>query len=465
MDKVVQDGESLLAHTIEHTVPFCVIYPENDADIQTILKYAQEYNVAVVPWGSGTFMELGYTLQRYEVCVDLSRMPPDISYSHESQYITISAGITLRHIQSYLSRMGRALPIEISHSLNATAGGLVAAGMYELGQGVYGGLRAALQNIRLVDTSGTFYSTANYKTVWMGGLSLNEICIGSLGTLGIITAITWRTVPESLNELYILIGFPNLASIQYFIRRISKIAGGHCSMVFCCREGIFSAAAEIFGDDYSAEMDEAEVFCVIKMPERYEASAEETNTSKDPQFTSSQNSAHIFFEAQRAKASLILNTGTATGRELWSALAAFTNLPKTANTIAFLHISVTSADIVRLLTGAQDVCREYGLNCYWLADGATGNVWLLIFDPNADSLHESEKNGDIWGYFQSLHSYLSSRWQNVRVLWIPDRWKNTIELWKIASPWLDIIRTLKHRQDPLNILNPGKLFRADNEQT
>ncbi len=463
MDKVTQDETLRIAHKIEQMIPYCVIYPETESDIQVILHYAQEFHAAVTPWGSGLFMDLGYSLQRYDVCVDLSQMTSIISYNTENQCISVAAGVPLRNIQRYLSRIGRALPFEITHSLNATAGGLVAAGMYEIEQGLYGGLRAALQEIQLIDASGILYSTATYKSILMGGLSINEMCIGSLGTLGIITTITLRTIPEPLHELYILIGFPTLTAIQYFIRHISKIAGGQFSMIFCCREGIFSAAAEVFGEDYSAEMDEAEVFCVIKMPERQDISNEEAHFGKDPQFTSSQNSARIFFEAQHTGASFILNIGAEAGNEIWSELAAFTKLPKSANTIALLHITVTSTDIVRLVDGAQDVCREYGLNCYWLADGAAGNVWLLIFDPTADNTHESEKSEELRGYLLSLHTYLSTRWHNVRVLWIRDRWKNAIALWKNASPWLDMLRTLKRQRDPQNILNPGKLFREEKD--
>jgi FAD/FMN-containing dehydrogenase len=145
-----------------------------------------------------------------------------ILYFNEfEQAITVEPGITWRDLLAFLGRLGFTLPVYPSSATAATVGGFVASGGLGIGSTRHGdilkqvlGIEAILPNGKIVrlgrvlldPQSDTLQEKVEEGNQWLGqelsaaGLGTIEqekkLITGTYGTLGIITKITLKTIPN-----------------------------------------------------------------------------------------------------------------------------------------------------------------------------------------------------------------------------------------------------------------------------
>ena len=74
-----------------------VIYPISTAQVELIVKLANEHNVVIVPYGGGTNVTKALMLSKKEswmiVSLDMTRMNSILSIDKENMTVTVQAGI------------------------------------------------------------------------------------------------------------------------------------------------------------------------------------------------------------------------------------------------------------------------------------------------------------------------------------------------------------------------------------
>ena len=68
------DPGVLAQYAVDHIEPQVVIFPKDTQAVSEIVKYANQENLALVPWGAGTKMSMGNPPQRLDLVVCTSRM-------------------------------------------------------------------------------------------------------------------------------------------------------------------------------------------------------------------------------------------------------------------------------------------------------------------------------------------------------------------------------------------------------
>ncbi len=198
-----------------------VTKPVDVPSLQNLVWYAADNNIPLVPRGNGTSGWGGSIPARGGICVSLSGMSNVLYFNEFEQGITVEAGITWRDLLAFLGRLGFTLPVYPSSATAATVGGFVASGGLGIGSTRHGdilkqviGIEAVLPNGKIVrlgrvllnPQSDTLKEKAMDGNQWFEkelaaeGLGTPEqeskLITGTYGTIGIITKVTLRTIPN-----------------------------------------------------------------------------------------------------------------------------------------------------------------------------------------------------------------------------------------------------------------------------
>ena len=103
--------------------PWCVIKPENAAQITTIIKLADKNNVKIVPWGKGTKGLIGAYGKPHDVVVDMTKLNKVIEIDAENLTATLEAGVDFKDFQEMLYNRGYLLPVDPLENASSTIGG------------------------------------------------------------------------------------------------------------------------------------------------------------------------------------------------------------------------------------------------------------------------------------------------------------------------------------------------------
>ena len=180
--------------------PDCVVYPESTEEICGLVEAAVRYGVGVVPFGGGTniagCLEPVGAPRRMTVSVDMRRMNRLLHLDAESETARFQAGVLGPHLEAQLKSSGFTLGHFPDSFRYSTLGGWVATRSAGMQSDRYGKIEDIVLALKMVTPCGTIETLAVPRA--SSGIDVNRLCIGSEGTLGIITevAVNIHRVPE-----------------------------------------------------------------------------------------------------------------------------------------------------------------------------------------------------------------------------------------------------------------------------
>lgn len=174
--------------------PLCVVRPADTAQVSALLRLANEHRIPVVPFGGGSGVCGGVLPDANAVVVDLRRMDRILEINDAALTVRVQAGKMGGVFEAELNEKGysmRHFPQSIDLS---TVGGWVAtraAGQYSTR---YGNIEDVVLSLEAVLPDGTIVRTKDGPRA-AAGPDLRHVFMGSEGTLGIVTEVTYRLVP------------------------------------------------------------------------------------------------------------------------------------------------------------------------------------------------------------------------------------------------------------------------------
>jgi len=176
--------------------PDAVVYPAGEGQVVSLLKWAADRDVAIVPFGGGSSVLGGVEPEpgdRPTLTLDLARLDRVLSVDPVSRTARIQAGATGPEVEAQLNAQGFTLGHFPQSFEFSTLGGWIAtraAGQNSIG---YGKIEHLTQAVRVVTPAGIIETKDTPATA--AGPSLLQALIGSEGTYGVITAATVRIHP------------------------------------------------------------------------------------------------------------------------------------------------------------------------------------------------------------------------------------------------------------------------------
>jgi alkyldihydroxyacetonephosphate synthase len=196
-----------------------VFYCESTSDAQTLLEFACQYNVCLVPFGGGTSVSGALQLPRTEtrmiVAVDMRWMNQIEWIDKANLRASVQAGITGQQLEAALKQQGFVCGHEPDSLELSTLGGWIATNASGMKKNRYGNIEDIVENITLLTPSGTITEIAPTPRASMG-MQLTPLLFGSEGNLGLITQAVIKIHPLPQVTQYGSLIFPTFdLGVQY----------------------------------------------------------------------------------------------------------------------------------------------------------------------------------------------------------------------------------------------------------
>jgi glycolate oxidase FAD binding subunit len=132
-----------------------------------------------------------------EANVSMTRLSGVTEYDPSEFTFTAQAGTALREVVDLLSRSGQFLPFDpLWVDAGSTLGGTVASGLSGSGRFRYGGVRDFILGVQFVTGDGELRSGGGKVVKNAAGFDFPKLLVGSRGTMGIMTSITFKVFPR-----------------------------------------------------------------------------------------------------------------------------------------------------------------------------------------------------------------------------------------------------------------------------
>lgn len=188
-----------LRHSIATGAPDLIIYPESERDVCLTVRAATEREVVLIPFGGGS--NISGCLERMDtrrmcVSLDMRRMRRVLSVDRRSCTAQIEAGVFGPDLEEQLRGQGMTLGHFPDSFLHSTLGGWIATRSAGMQSDKYGKIEDMVIAVRMVTPEGVLQTSVVPKS--SNGIDVKHLCIGSEGTLGVITEATMQVhaVPE-----------------------------------------------------------------------------------------------------------------------------------------------------------------------------------------------------------------------------------------------------------------------------
>ncbi len=163
-----------------------VVSPKNAKEVSNVLKIANYYKMPVTTWGGGGGTQGGALPVCGGIVLDTKRMNEITDFNEKSMYIECGTGSIYKHIEWAANERGYATMHYPSSLTCSTVGGFLAHRGIGVVSTKYGKIDDMVLQMEVVLPNGDIINTSPAPK-HAAGPDLNQIFIGSEGTLGIMT--------------------------------------------------------------------------------------------------------------------------------------------------------------------------------------------------------------------------------------------------------------------------------------
>lgn len=442
-ENVKTNEADLLTYSYDSTAQFqalpdAVISPRNVEEISLIVKLCNENNIPVVPRGSGTNLSAGTVPLQGGIVLLLRHLNNIIEIDTKNLTMTVQPAVYTKTIYEQADRVGLFYPPDPGSMHISQIGGNISensGGLRGLKYGVTSdyvlGLEVVLPDGRVIHTGGKLAKD-------VAGYNLQELFIGSEGTLGIITEATLKLIPKPEAKKTMIALYHNIQDAAHTVSSIIEHRIIPVTLEFLDQPTV--AVVE----DYAkiGLPTDAKAMLIIEQDGAHEV------VERDIEKISTlckNNGAFKISVAQTEKESEQLLTARRT---------ALTALSRLMPTTILEDATVPRSEIANMVQAINDIAKKHNITICTFGHAGDGNLHptCLTDVRNKDEIARVEKAfEEIFHKAIELGGTITGE-HGVGAMKLP-----YLHL-KVGEVGIDIMRRIKKVIDPNLIMNPSKIF-------
>src|SRR6186713_3367699 len=186
-----------------------LLRPGSVAEVQAILKLANDTKTPLVPQGGNTGLVGGQIPFDGELILSLTRLDKIREVDAASNTMTCEAGVVLAKAQDAAAAVDRLFPLSLGAEGSCTIGGNLSTNAGGTGALAYGIARDLMLGVEVVLADGRIMNLLSKLKKNNTGYDLRHIFVGAEGTLGIITAAVVKLFPRPRAVETAFVGVPS----------------------------------------------------------------------------------------------------------------------------------------------------------------------------------------------------------------------------------------------------------------
>ena len=439
---VLTAAEDLLVYAFDGTAaltqqPGCVVFARDTADIQAVLRLAQRTQTPVVTRGSGTGLSGGSLPVPGCIVLCTVRMNRILEVDPANLTLLTEPGATTLQIAEAADAVGLFYPPDPGSMKISTIGGNVAENSGGLRGLKYGITRNYVMGLEVVLPDGEILFTGNKCVKDVAGYSLKDLFIGSEGTLGVITRILLRLIPQPAAKQTLVATFDAMDAAAQTVSDIIAAKIIPCTLEFLDRTTLRCV------EDYAKiGLPDCEALLLMETDGHPAQVAEEA--ARMEEIARANGCLAIRRAADEAEANALAGARR----------SAFSALARVAPTTILEDATVPRSELARMIRFVDQVAKKHRLRIGTFGHMGDGNLHptFLTDERNTQEMHRVHLAfREIFDEAIRLGGTITGE-HGVGVA------KKEFLPKFLGDASMRVMRGLRRELDPQGILNPGKMF-------
>lgn len=441
-DQVTTVPEELACYSYDGTgqvyPPAAVAFPGSSEEICRIMQLASATPFPVVPRGAGTGMSGGALPVAGGLVMVMSRLNRILEIDQNNQIGVVEPGVITGDLCNEAARLGLYYPPDPASLKFCTMGGNVAECAGGPSAVKYGVTRDYVLGLEAVLPDGRIIHTGVRTAKGVVGYDLTRLLVGSEGTLAVITKITVKLLPAPEARSTLLVLCSTMAEATGLV---ATILAHHTP---CTLEYMDRTALAIVRDKLPFPLpEEAGALLLIELDGHKDTVSLATGRLTE------------FLQTQPGIVQSRTAASPAEAQQLWAARraispAAFSLKPHKMSE----DVVVPRSRLPQLVSCTEALSRDLGVVIFTFGHAGDGNIHVNIMldrDVPQEVRQANTAKQLLFEEVLRLGGTLSGE-HGVGLTKAP-----YLDM-ELDPPTLALMRQIKNLFDPLNILNPGKIF-------
>ena len=205
-----------------HGASPAILAPGSTEEVADMVSLAADHRVPLVPQGGNTSMVGGATPPEdgSALILSLRRMDRLRRISADDGLAVAEAGMILANLHAFAAEIGMRFPLTLGSRGSCTIGGLIATNAGGTQVLRFGTMRALVAGIEAVLPDGSVHDGLGALKKDNRGYNIDQLLVGSEGTIGIITAASLRLVPAIAGRAVAWLGLKDPQSALDVLRML-----------------------------------------------------------------------------------------------------------------------------------------------------------------------------------------------------------------------------------------------------